>query len=194
MGLLLVTGKREVVYRKESSRPLARSPRAVSEAPPSEELGNSRRSVGALRIQRLEGTRPRGLWDLYLDEPVLVVCEFHSANRLALNDNCEKQAVFDARDTSRTAFVLSLLRLPEPGARSAAEFALCSTKPAASAKNAISKRNVFFITAPLMIAVRLHSIHMAFYVLQAMYAATPQAVQNPRDDCRSGAHSRQHAD
>ena len=30
-----------------------------------------RRCVGALQIQRLEGSRPRGLWDLYLDEPVV---------------------------------------------------------------------------------------------------------------------------
>src|SRR5216683_370176 len=42
---------------------------------------DSRRCVGALRIQRLEGSRPRGLWDLYLDEPVLVVCEFAVAVR-----------------------------------------------------------------------------------------------------------------
>ena len=30
---------------------------------------------GALQIQRLEGSRPRGLWDLYLDELVLILCE-----------------------------------------------------------------------------------------------------------------------
>ena len=35
----------------------------------------SRRCGGALQIQRLEGSRPGGLWDLYLDEPVLIVCE-----------------------------------------------------------------------------------------------------------------------
>jgi hypothetical protein len=35
-----------------------------------------RRCVRALQIQRLEGSRPGGLWDLYLDEPVLIVCEF----------------------------------------------------------------------------------------------------------------------
>ena len=34
-----------------------------------------RRCVGALQIQRLEGSRPRGLWDLLLDEAVVVVCE-----------------------------------------------------------------------------------------------------------------------
>src|ERR1700690_1784983 len=34
-----------------------------------------RRCLGALQIQRLEGSRPGGLWDLYPDEPVLVVCE-----------------------------------------------------------------------------------------------------------------------
>jgi hypothetical protein len=40
-----------------------------------------RRCVGALQIQRLEGSRPGGLWDLYLDEPVLIVCEFAVAVR-----------------------------------------------------------------------------------------------------------------
>ena len=30
-----------------------------------------RRCGGALQIQRLEGSRPGGLWDLYLDEPVV---------------------------------------------------------------------------------------------------------------------------
>jgi hypothetical protein len=35
-----------------------------------------RRCGGALQIQRLEGSRPGGLWDLYLDEPLLMVCEF----------------------------------------------------------------------------------------------------------------------
>ncbi len=34
---------------------------------------------GALQIQRLEGSRPAGLWDLYLDESVLIVCEFAAA-------------------------------------------------------------------------------------------------------------------
>ena len=53
-----------------SSHLRATSPSAVSEAPPSEELG-VRRCVGALQIQRLEGSRPGGLWDLYLDEPVV---------------------------------------------------------------------------------------------------------------------------
>ena len=33
-----------------------------------------RRCVGALQIQRLEGSRPGGLWDLFLDEAVVVVC------------------------------------------------------------------------------------------------------------------------
>jgi hypothetical protein len=36
---------------------------------------------GALQIQRPEGSRPGGLWDLYLDEPVLIVCEFAVAVR-----------------------------------------------------------------------------------------------------------------
>ncbi len=30
---------------------------------------------GALQIQRLEGSRPGGLWDLFLDEAVVVDCE-----------------------------------------------------------------------------------------------------------------------
>ena len=34
-----------------------------------------RRCGGALQIQRLEGSRPAGLWDLYPDEPAVVVCE-----------------------------------------------------------------------------------------------------------------------
>jgi hypothetical protein len=33
----------------------------------------------ALQIQRLEGSRPWGLWDLYVDEPVLIVCEVAAA-------------------------------------------------------------------------------------------------------------------
>ena len=40
-----------------------------------------RRRGGALQIQRLEGSRPGELWDLYLDEPVLIVCEFAVAVR-----------------------------------------------------------------------------------------------------------------
>src|SRR6266853_3158724 len=43
------------------------------------------------------------------------LAEFHCASRLSLDDNCGKQAVFDASDASRTAFVLSLLWLPEHG-------------------------------------------------------------------------------
>src|ERR1700728_2244520 len=34
---------------------------------------------GALQIQRLEGSRPGGLWGLYLDEPVLIVREIDVA-------------------------------------------------------------------------------------------------------------------
>ena len=33
------------------------------------------RCIRALQIQRLEGSRPGGLWGLYLDESVVVVCE-----------------------------------------------------------------------------------------------------------------------
>jgi hypothetical protein len=40
-----------------------------------------RRCVGALQIQRLEGSRPAGLWDLYLDEPVSILCEYAIAVR-----------------------------------------------------------------------------------------------------------------
>jgi hypothetical protein len=32
-----------------------------------------KRCGGALQIQRLEGSRPEELWDLYLDERVLIV-------------------------------------------------------------------------------------------------------------------------
>jgi hypothetical protein len=32
-------------------------------------------------MQRLEGSRPAGLWDLYLDELVLIVCEFAATVR-----------------------------------------------------------------------------------------------------------------
>jgi hypothetical protein len=46
-------------------RSLARSLSAVSEAPTSEELGVETLCRGA-SIQRLEGSRPWGLWDLYL--------------------------------------------------------------------------------------------------------------------------------
>jgi hypothetical protein len=43
---------------------------AVSEAPTSEELGVETLGVGALQIQRFEGSRPWGLWDLYAGKPV----------------------------------------------------------------------------------------------------------------------------
>ena len=48
----------------------------------SEDLIVPMRWEGALQIQRLEGSRPGGLWDLYLDEPVLIVCEFAVAVRV----------------------------------------------------------------------------------------------------------------
>jgi hypothetical protein len=61
---------------KTESRPRrSRSLSAVSEAPTSRELGVEA-LWRALQIQRLEGSRPWGLWDLYLDERVLMVCEF----------------------------------------------------------------------------------------------------------------------
>jgi hypothetical protein len=53
---------------------------AVSEAPTSREFGVEA-LWRALQIQRLEGSRPWGLWDLYLDETVLMVCEFAVAMR-----------------------------------------------------------------------------------------------------------------
>jgi len=42
---------------------------------PRAKSGELRHCGGALRIQRLEGSRPAGLWDLYLDGAVLIVCE-----------------------------------------------------------------------------------------------------------------------
>ena len=48
---------------------------------PRAESWELRHCGGALQIQRLEGSRPGGLWDLYLDEPVLMVCEFAVAVR-----------------------------------------------------------------------------------------------------------------
>ena len=41
-----------------------------------------RRCGGALQIQRLEGSRLGGLWDLYLDKPALIVCEFEVGVRV----------------------------------------------------------------------------------------------------------------
>src|SRR5260370_15155332 len=55
--------------------------------------------------------------------------ELHCANRLALDDNCGKQAVFDARDAGGAAFVRSLLRLPESG--SAISRGVCVVQPQA---------------------------------------------------------------
>jgi len=47
---------------------------------------------GALQIQRLEGSRPGGLWDLYLDEPVLIVCEFALlSERLGLTSRSQRE-------------------------------------------------------------------------------------------------------
>ena len=48
---------------------------------PRAKSGELRRCGGALQIQRLEGSRPAGLWDLYLDGTVLIVCEFAVAVR-----------------------------------------------------------------------------------------------------------------
>ena len=49
---------------------------------PRAKSGELRRCEGALQIQRLERSRPAGLWDLYLDEPVLIVCECALAVRV----------------------------------------------------------------------------------------------------------------
>ena len=46
----------------------------------------------------------------------------------------------------------------------------------------------------LAVTVRLHGIHPALHVHQAMYAATPQGVQNVPDNRGSGALSQQHKD
>ena len=43
---------------------------------PQAESWKLKRCEGALQIQRLEGGRPGGLWDLYVDERVVIVCEF----------------------------------------------------------------------------------------------------------------------
>jgi hypothetical protein len=48
---------------------------------PRAKSGELRRRGGALQIQRLEGSRPAGLWDLYLDGAVLTVGEFAVAVR-----------------------------------------------------------------------------------------------------------------
>jgi len=54
---------------------------AVSEAPHEGRSIVPKRCEGALQIQRLEGSLPGGLWDLYLDEPVLIDCKFAIAVR-----------------------------------------------------------------------------------------------------------------
>src|SRR5260370_35726002 len=43
---------------------------------------------------------------------VHALAEGHCEKRLALDDNSWRQIVFDTSDTSRSAFVLSLLRMP----------------------------------------------------------------------------------
>jgi hypothetical protein len=48
---------------------------AVSGAPTREDLPFGMRCIRALQIQRLEGSRPGGLWDLFLDKAVVVACE-----------------------------------------------------------------------------------------------------------------------
>ncbi len=70
-----------VAIRKRACRRLLpRSPSAVSEAPPSEERGVETLWRGASDTALgLEGSRPGGLWDLYLDEPVLIVGEVEVA-------------------------------------------------------------------------------------------------------------------
>ena len=72
-GLIFFQG--EDLYSEPSK--LSRSPSTVSEAPQAEERDLSR-WAGALRIQRLEGSRPairHGLWVLYVGEQVLRVGE-----------------------------------------------------------------------------------------------------------------------
>ena len=41
---------------------------------------------GRFGYKRLEGRCPGGLWDLYLDEPVLIVCEFEPRAPFALSN------------------------------------------------------------------------------------------------------------
>jgi hypothetical protein len=55
--------------------------RAVSEAPPIEVLWFRCAVKGRFRYSDLKEAAPGGLWDLYLDEPVLIVCEFAVAVR-----------------------------------------------------------------------------------------------------------------
>jgi len=54
---------------------------AVSEAPTSEDLPFRCAVYGRFRYSDLKEAAPGGLWDLYLDEPVLIVCEFAVAVR-----------------------------------------------------------------------------------------------------------------
>ena len=75
-----VVGQPETVQKLVWGRLLPRSPSAVSEAPPSEERGVETLWRGASDTALgLEGSRPGGLWDLYLDEPVLIVGEVEVA-------------------------------------------------------------------------------------------------------------------
>jgi hypothetical protein len=59
---------------------LARSLSAVSEAPLSEELGVETLCRGASDTATCRKP-PRGLWDLHLDEPILILCEYAIAVR-----------------------------------------------------------------------------------------------------------------
>ena len=69
-----------------------------------------RRCGGALQIQRLEGSRPGGLWDLYLDEPVLILCEYAIAARaLGFQQRVAERMVMgrymgESRARNQTAF------------------------------------------------------------------------------------------
>ena len=55
--------------------PTAISLNAVSEAPTSEELGVGTLCGGRFRYSDLKEAALAGLWGLYMDEPVLIVCE-----------------------------------------------------------------------------------------------------------------------
>ena len=53
----------------------------VSEARTSEDLSSRCAVKGRFRYGDLKEAAPGGLWDLYLDEPAVIVCEFAVAVR-----------------------------------------------------------------------------------------------------------------
>jgi len=63
-----------VVAIRKLARLVTGSLRAVSEAPTSEEVGSRDAVEGRFRYSDLKEAAPGGLWDLFLDEAVAVVC------------------------------------------------------------------------------------------------------------------------